>query len=55
MWMIVLTIVGHGKNRNLSDGTVTTLDTSGTLVDGGQISVHVTGVASSSRNFFTGG
>ena len=29
------TIVGHGENRNLSNGAITALDTSGTLVDRG--------------------
>jgi len=50
-----LTIVGHGQNRNLGDGAMATLDTSGTLVDGGQISVHVTGVTTTTWHLLTGG
>jgi len=50
-----LTIVGHGQNGNLSNGTITTLDTSGTFVNGGQISVHVTRVTTTTGDFFSGG
>ena len=49
-----LTIVRHGQNRNLGDGAVATLNTTGTLVHGGQISVHVTRVTTTTRNLFTG-
>jgi hypothetical protein len=35
------TIVRHGKNGNLGDGSVSALDTTGSLVDGGKIGVHV--------------
>jgi hypothetical protein len=48
-----LTIVGHGKNRNLGDGTVSALDSTGSLVKSSQISVEVTGVTSSTGNFFS--
>jgi hypothetical protein len=48
-----LTVVRHGENGNLGDGTVTALDTTGTLVHGGQISVHVTRVTTTTRNLFT--
>lgn len=47
------TIVRHGQNGDLGDGTVTALDTTGTLVHGGQISVHVTGVTTATRHLFT--
>jgi len=36
------TVVGHGKNRDLSDRSVPSLNSSSSLVDGSQISVHVT-------------
>ena len=36
------TVVGHGKDRNLSNGSVPSLDSSSSLVYGSQISVHVT-------------
>jgi hypothetical protein len=49
-----LTIVRHGENRNLGNGTIAALDTTGTLVHGGQISVHVTRVTTTTRNLFTG-
>jgi len=48
-----LTIVGHGENRNLGDGTVSALDSTGSLVKSSQISVEVTGVTSSTGNFFS--
>ena len=35
------TIVGHSEDGNLSDGAVASLHTPGSLVDGGQIGVHV--------------
>ena len=49
------TVVGHGENGNLGDGAVATLDTSGTLVDGGQVSVHVSGVTTTTWDLLTGG
>jgi hypothetical protein len=49
-----LTIVRHGENRNLGNGAVATLNTTGTLVHGGQISVHVTRITTTTRNLFTG-
>jgi hypothetical protein len=50
----VHTVVGHGQNGNLSNGSVAALDTSGALVDGGQIRVHVTRVSTTSGHFFSG-
>ena len=47
-------IVGHGKDGELGDGTVAANDTSGTLVNGGKIGVHVTGVTTAARNLLTG-
>lgn len=38
----VPTVVGHGEDGDLGDGAVATLDSAGSLVDGGQICVHVT-------------
>lgn len=49
-----LTIVRHGENGNLGDGAIAALDTTGTLVHGGQISVHVTRVTTTTRNLFAG-
>mmetsp|Transcript_17100 Transcript_17100/g.39297 ORF Transcript_17100/g.39297 Transcript_17100/m.39297 type:complete len:306 (-) Transcript_17100:472-1389(-) len=46
-------IVRHGKNRKLCNGTISSNNTSGTFVDGGKIGVHITGVTTTSRNFFT--
>ena len=51
----VLTIVGHGQDRDLGDGSVSTLDSTGSLVKSSQISVEVTGVTSSTRYFFSCG
>ena len=49
-----LTIVGHGEDGDLGDGTVPALHTAGTLVDGGQIGVHVSREATASRDLFSG-
>lgn len=48
------TVVGHGENGDLSDGAVTPLHTTRTLVDGGQVSVHVTWETTTTRHLFTG-
>lgn len=48
------TIVRHGKNGNLGDRTIATLDTTSPLVDCRQISIHVTRVSTTTRHFFTG-
>lgn len=50
----VFTIVGHGEDGDLSDGAVPALHATSTLVDGGQIGVHVTREASATRHLFTG-
>ena len=50
---IDLTIVGHRENGNLSNRAITALDTSRTLVNCGQISVHIPGIATTSRHFFS--
>lgn len=47
------TIVRHSQNRNLSNRTVTALDSPGTFVHGGQVSIHVTGVTTTTGNFFS--
>lgn len=49
-----LTIVGHGQNGHLCDGTVTALNTTSTLVHGGKISVHVTGVTTATGDLLAG-
>lgn len=48
------TIVGHGQNGDLGDGSVSASNTTSALVDGGQVSVHVTGVTTTTGNFFSG-
>lgn len=48
-------VVGHGQDGQLSDGAFLASDTTGTLVDGGQIGVHVTWVASTTRHLLSGG
>jgi V-type H+-transporting ATPase subunit B len=45
-------IIGHGKNRDLSDRTTTALDSTGSLIDSRKISVHVTWITSSTGDFF---
>jgi len=46
-------VVGHGENRNLGDGTVSAVHSTGSLVDGRQIGIEITGVGSSTRHFFS--
>jgi hypothetical protein len=50
----LLTVVGHSQNGNLGDGTVAALYTTSSLVDGGQIRVHVTGVTTTTGHFLSG-
>ncbi len=48
-------VVRHSKHRNLSNRTISALHTTGPLVDGGKICVHITGVTTPARNLLTGG
>lgn len=50
----MLTVIGHGKDGDLSDGAVSALHTTSALVDGGQIGVHVAREASATRHLLTG-
>ena len=47
--------VGHSKNGQLGDGTIGTADTTGSLVNSGEIGVHVTWVTTTAWHFFSGG
>lgn len=47
-------VVRHGEDGQLGDGPVAPVNTSGPLVDGGQISIHVTGVTTATGHFLTG-
>lgn len=47
-------IVGHGEDRNLSDGTTSAIDSTGSLIDSRKISVHVTGITSSTGHLLSG-
>jgi hypothetical protein len=47
-------IIRHGKNGKLGDGSVNSLDSTGSFVDGGKIGIHITGVRSSTWDFFSG-
>jgi hypothetical protein len=51
----LLTVVGHGQDGDLGDGAVAALYTTSSLVDGGQIRVHVTGVSTATGHLFSGG
>ena len=48
-----LIILRHGKNRNHGDGAVLALLTSGSLIQGSQVSVHISGITAASGNFLT--
>ena len=49
-----LIILRHGKNGNHGDGSVLALLTSGSLIQGSQVSVHISGITAASGNFLTG-
>ena len=49
-----LIILRHGKNRNHGDGAVLALLTSGSLIQGSQVSVHISRITAAARNFLTG-
>jgi hypothetical protein len=48
------TVVGHGQNGYLGDGSVPAFDTSRTFVNGRQVGVHVTGISATTWYFFSG-
>ena len=48
-------IVRHSQNRQLGDGSVLACHSTGSLVDGGQIGVHVTWIRSSTWHFLSCG
>ena len=48
-------VVGHGQDGDLRDRAIATLHAARALVDGGQVGVHVTGVASSAGHLFSRG
>lgn len=50
----VHTIVRHSQDGDLSDGTVPSFYTASAFVNGGQISVHVTGITTTTGHFFSG-
>src|SRR5438094_285143 len=45
-------VIGHSQDGKLGDGTIAALHSTGTLVDGGQIRVHVTRVGATARHLF---
>lgn len=47
------TIVRHSQDWDLCDGAVASFNTTGTFVDGGQIGVHVTGITTTTWDFFS--
>lgn len=48
------TVIRHGENGDLGDGTTTALHTASSLIDGGQVCVHIAREASASWHFFSG-
>lgn len=49
------TVIRHGQDGDLGDGTVPSLNSTGTFVKGGQIGIKVTRVTSSTGHFLSGG
>jgi hypothetical protein len=47
-------VIRHGKARNLGNRSVRSLDSTSSLVNGGQIGIHVTWITSSTWDFFSG-
>lgn len=48
------TVVRHGENGDLGDGATPALHTASSLIDGGQVCVHVSREAPASWHFFSG-
>lgn len=48
------TVIGHGENGDLRDGATTTLHTAGSLIDGGQVCVHISWEATAPWHFLSG-
>ena len=48
-------VVRHGENGDLGDGAVAAFDAASSLVDGGQVRVHVTRVTAATGHFFASG
>jgi len=46
-------VTGHGQNRELSDRALFALDDACTLVVGGEVGVHITGIAAASGHLLT--
>ena len=51
---LTLTIIGHGQNGDLSDGTISAFYTTSSFIDGGQICVHVTRETTTTWHLFSG-
>lgn len=48
------TIIRHGENGDLGDGTTPALHTASSLIDGGQVCVHISRKATASWHFLPG-
>lgn len=48
------TVIGHGENGNLRDGATPTLHTASSLVDGGQVCVHISREATATWHLLSG-
>lgn len=48
------TVIGHGEDRNLSDGSSSALHTACPLIDGGQVCVHVSWETSAPGHLLSG-
>lgn len=48
------TVVGHGEDGDLGDGAAASLNPAGSLIDGCQVGVHVSGETSASWHFLSG-
>lgn len=53
MYRQTLTVVGHSEDRDLCDGAIPPLHSAGSLINGGQIRVHVTWEASSTGHLLS--
>lgn len=48
------TVIGHGEDGDLSDGSAPARHAARPLIDGGQVCVHVSGEASAPRHLLPG-
>lgn len=52
--MLETTVIGHGENGDLCDGATPALHAASSLIDGGQVCVHISRKATAPWHFLSG-